>query len=475
MIVGVAVIVPVATDAQTSIALEGSFRAANVTANDAEYKEAVNAGYDQVVKLQVYYANTSSEDANDVRVKITMPEKSGVKQAVTAIVKGSNTNELKDGVTLTLDNEQAMVQYIPDTAIWKHNSGSAEEPKIEETKISDEVVVGAQGVALEKQKPGAAFGSTVSVQAKVMVPGVKVVKESEVKGETNKWSANNNAKSTDSLRHLISYQNTSNAQQKQVVIRSALPAKMQLVPDSTMLYNSSNPTGVKVASDAVSADGIVIGNYGPGANAYVIFETTFAAADQLVCGNNEFRVIGYVRPEGAGEYFNSSVTTAKRECESPAPTQPQQAPAAYSCDLLTLTKADNRKVAAKVDYTAKNGAKLKMISYNFGDSTPALSTDKTAVDHTYAKDGTYTVTATLTISANGKDQTSTSAACAQQVSFAPPAATPAAPVTPKPSQPVANTDLPNSGPGDVVMMFVGASVVGFLVHRLLIARWLQRS
>lgn len=473
LIIGVAVVVPVATDAQTSVVLAGSLRAANVTTNDTEYKETVNAAIDQVVKLQVYYTNTSQDNASNVRVKIAMPEQAGAKQTITATVKGSNSNELKDQVAISVDKEQAILQYVPGTAVWKHNTGSAEQPKIEETKLSDEVVVGAQGLALESQKPGEAFGSTVSVQAKVMVPGVKVIKESEVKGESNKWSANNSAKPGDTMRYAISYQNTSNAQQKQVVIRDALPAKMQLVPGSTMLYNSSNPGGVKIASDGVTAGGIVIGNYGPGANAYVIFEATFVPADQLACGNNEFRNLGYARPEGMGEYFNSAVTTVKRDCaatppqQSPAPQPTPQPAAVYSCDLLTLTKGDNRKVSAKVDYTAKNGASLKLVSYNFGDGGQPLSTDKTTVEHTYAKDGTYTVSATLTVSANGKDQTSTSAACSKQVTFE--AAQPA------PAGQVGKDDLPNSGPGSVATLFVGASAAGFVIHRLVISRWVKRS
>lgn len=476
LIIGAAVVVPVATTAETSVAIEGSVRVANVTAGNTDYKETANAGYDQVVKLQVYYVNTAAADsddvANNVRVKIAMPGQAGIKQAINTTIKGTNTNEIKDQAVLTLDNEQAIVQYIPGTAVWKHNTGTAEAPTIEETKISDEVVVGAQGIALESQKAGAAYGATVSIQAKVMVPGVKVIKESEVKGETNKWSSNNTAKPGDTLRYIISYQNTSNGQQKQVVLRDALPAKMQLVPGSTMLYNNSSPNGVKIESDAITAGGIVIGNYGPGANAYVIFETTFAAADQLSCGNNEFRNIGYAKPSGMNDYFNSSVTTVKRECATtppaPTPATPQQPAAVYSCDLLTVTKGDNRKLTAKVDYTAKNGASLKLVSYNFGDGSQPLSTDKTSVDHTYVKDGDYTVTATLTISASGKDQTATSAACAKQVSFAAAPATPAPPTTPTAS------DLPNSGPGSVAGLFVAASAIGFVGHRLLVSRWLRR-
>lgn len=474
LIVGAAIIMPVATSAQTTLDLQGSLRAANVTAGDASYKEAITATSGQVVKLQVYYRNSadvsSDKTANSVRVKISLPAQDGLKQTVTASVKGANTHELKDQVAVTVDREGARLQYIPGTAVWKHNTGSAEQPKFEETAISDELVVGGQGVDLGNQKPGEPFGSTVTVQARVVAPGVNTTLESQVKGETNKWSANNSAKPGDAMRYIIGYQNTSNSQQKQVAVRSVLPAKMQLVPGSTMLYNTSNPNGVRLTNDHITDKGIVIGNYGPGANAYVVFEAMVAAVDQLACGNNELRAISFVRPEGVDEYLNTAVTSVKRDCAAKSPTpSPAQPQAAYSCDQLNLTKGEGRKLTASLDYTATNGAKLKLVSYDFGDGTQPLTTDKTTVEHIYGKDGTYTVTATLTITANGKEQTATSAACSKAVSFAAPPASGSTPPAP-----AGSNDLPNSGPGSVAALFIGASTVGFVIHHLIVGRWLAR-
>jgi len=466
LIIGVAAVVPVMTSADTAVELQGSLRAANVTNGDANYKEAITASREQTVKLQVYYQNNTTDTANAVRVKISLPGQAGIKQTISTTVKGPNSNELKDEAVITTDSEQAVLQYVPGTAVWRHNVGSNEEPKVEETKLSDEVVVGAQGVVVEDQKPGETFGSSISIQAKVMVPGVKVSNESQVKGDVNKWSGNNTAKATDTMRYIVGYQNTSNATQTQVVIRNVLPTNMALVAGSTTLYNNTNPGGVKLGSNAISAGGVVIGNYGPGANAYVTFEATFAA-DKLTCGNNEFRNIGYVRPQGLGEYFSSTVTTVNKDCSAqPTPTPNTQSSApVYSCDKLTLAKGDNRKLTAKVDYTAKQGASLKLVKYDFGDSTQPLTTDKVTTDHTYAKDGEYTVTVTLTFSVNDKDMTATGAACTQQVSFAPASTTPATPAATTPSG-----DLPNSGPGDMAALFVGVSVIGFALHRLVFAR-----
>lgn len=459
-LLGLAVLLPVSTSAADAVKIEGSMGVANVTAGDTDYKPAVNATYDQVVKLQVYYHNqedpASNKAAENVRVKIAMPTEAGKAQKVSSTVKGDNTNEVKDEVTVNLDRDDATLQYIPGSAIWKHNTGSREAPTITETKISDDVVLGGQGVVLENQKPCYEYASTVTVLARVMVPSVKVVKESQLKADTGKWSNNNTAKPGDTMKYIISYQNTGNTEQKQVVIRDSLPAKLELVPGTTKVYNASNGEGTAITNDNITNGGVVIGNYGPGANAYVIFEAKIAAADQLTCGSNELRNVGVVRPEGMNEYYNTAVTTVKRDCAGTGAATP-----AYSCDLLTVTKGDGRKVAAKVDYSATNGAKLKNVTYDFGDGSTPLTTDKTTVDYTYQKDGNFTVTAKLVVTANNKDETVTSAACAKPVSYTTPAA------------PVATEELPATGAGSVIGLFVATSIVGFIGHRLFLSRRLS--
>jgi len=473
-IVALAVAVPIVATAGTAVKLESSLGAANVTAGNTAYAGEVAATNDQVVKLQVFYKNVEkpADDnaANNLRMKVTLPADAGKDQVVHSSVKADNSEEATGQATVKLDQENARLQYIPGSAVWRHNTSDNDAPVIAETKLSDEIVLGAQGLVLENTKAGDPHAATVTVLVRVITPGVNITTESQLKGESNKWSANNSAQPGATLRHIISYQNTGNTEAKQLIVRDTLAAKVQLVPGTTKLFNTSNPNGA-VLADTITNGGVNIGNYGPGANAYVTFETTLPPADQLVCGGNELRNISVIRPEGMSEYYATSITTIGRDCSSgqnkgaatptPAPATPQPA---YSCDLLTITKGDNRKISAKVDYKATNGAKLKMITYDFGDGSQPLVTDKTIVDYTYAKDGSFTVTAKLTVTANGKDETVTSAPCAQPVSFAPVAATPTTPAAPT------STKLPNSGAGDLVGLFVGASFVGFLAHRLLFAR-----
>lgn len=138
----------------------------------------------------------------------------------------------------------------------------------------------------------------------------------------------------------------------------------------------------------------------------------------------------------------------------------------YRCDLLTLTKTTGRSIKADVKYTAEGGATLNNVKYDFGDSTTPLVTDKTSVDHTYAKDGKYTVTATLSFNV-GKEVKEVR--CAATVSFETPPTPPTPPTTPP------TEELPNTGPGEVMGMVAGASAAGTALHYGLALRRARRD
>ena len=449
-----AIVLPVSSMAADSIRMEGSLGVANVTAGDTTYKQQVNASYDQVVKLQVYYHNQENPDsgkiANNVKVKITMPTAPGTNQVVRSTTNADNANTVNSQATVTLNRADAYLEYIPGSAVWKHNTGSNEAPSFVETKISDNVVYGGQGLVLENAKPCFNFAATVTVLARVRVPGVQIVKTVRVKGTTT-WSQTNTAKPGDTLQYQLAYKNTGNSTQNAVVLRDNLPPKMTYVAGTTQLKNDS---GIKAVADGVTLGGLAVGNYGPGAAAYILFEVKVPAADQLACGVTEFRNVGVVRPQGMNEFYNTAVTTVTKECaEVPA----------YSCDLLDVTKGANREVTiSDFKFTAVRGATFKQVVINWGDNTTPLTTNNAkGQKHTYAADGTYTISAVAHFTVNGQDVTAAGAACSKQVSYST-TAPPTAPVTPG--------KLVETGPGDVLGIFAAVTAAGALAHRFVLSR-----
>lgn len=320
-ILAIAVILPVNSVAASAVELEGSLGVANVTAGDTQYKEQVNASYDQVVKVQVYYHNREDENsgkvAQNLRVKIDMPTTPGTNQVVRGSISSDNSNTVNDQVAVTLNRADAYLEYIPGSAVWKHNKGTNAAPQIVEEKITDNVVLAGQGAVIENAQPCFNFAATITVLARVRVPAVKVDKQVRVKG-TQTWATTNTAKPGDTLEYLITYKNAGNSQQKNVVVRDNLPPKLTYVAGTTFLANQTNPSGVKYNSDNLTTGGIVIGDYAPGANAFIKFEVKVPNADQLACGMTEFRNVGVVRPEGMNEFYNTAVTQVNKECQ-PAP------------------------------------------------------------------------------------------------------------------------------------------------------------
>ncbi len=80
----------------------------------------------------------------------------------------------------------------------------------------------------------------------------------------------------------------------------------------------------------------------------------------------------------------------------------------FQCDMLQKSKKSNTDYEFWTDATAKGGASIKNVHYDFGDNTNANSSSATAhVPHHYAKPGNYHVTVTVTYNVNGHDQTET--------------------------------------------------------------------
>ena len=126
-----------------------------------------------------------------------------------------------------------------------------------------------------------ALDSTVTADA-VFVDTQVRFKDSE----DGAWQDSVDAEIGDEVEYQITYQNTSDSTQTNVVISDSLPANMQYVAGSTVLYNVNHPNGLVLDTDAVVADnGINIGAYTAGSNAFVRFTAKVEDVD-LAWGSN---------------------------------------------------------------------------------------------------------------------------------------------------------------------------------------------
>ena len=460
-LIALAIALPAATLAADTVAITADTTVANSTVNPntMNWGKTTAASFDQVVAVQVVYNNSeepqSGKTANNLRVKINIPTASGKSQTVTTSTKADNSNTVTGSATINLDRADAYLQYIPGTATWKH-AETANGPMTVTQKVSDAVVTDANGLVLENENPCQA-GSIV-VQARVVIPGVKIVKEVQIHGQDNKWSNANTAKAGDTLDYMITYENTGNTTEKNVVIRDALPNGLALVAGSTKVFNNAYPNGQTVDNDNIVAGGITIGDYVPTQVAYITFRVTVPANDKLTCGANIFRNVGVAHPQDMPEYYNIAVTTVTKECQN-TPT--------YKCEAFNVI-VDKTNRSVKVDqfkFTASDNTKLDSVLLNWGDSNSVTTNSVIGQSHTYTKDGSYTIS--LSSFKVGGKTVDVSGNCSQVVNFT-------TTTTPPTTPPTTPTKLPNTGAGDVIGIFGAVTVLGAFAHRLFLSRRLAR-
>jgi uncharacterized repeat protein (TIGR01451 family) len=293
-----------------------------------------------------------------------------------------------------------------------------------------------------------------------------VSKQVRVDKDGTSYATANTANPGDALVYRIVYANKSGTTQENVVMRDALPNALTYEKGSTRLFNAKNPGGLAIKSDAIAGKGIDIGSYADGANAYITFKAKIPGASALDCGETVFKNTGAVSAKAVSNRYASATTTVTKTCAAKSGTP------AFSCDLLEVGKVEGREVkVTKLDTTAKNGAKFKNAVIDWGDGSDKLTTDKvTGKTHTYAKDGKFTVSATAHFTVVRKDKTSATEACKKEVTFAPVGG---APTTPQVEGD--NTNMPSTGPGDVVALFVAACLIGAGAYYTVVSRRLARE
>ena len=149
---------------------------------------------------------------------------------------------------------------------------------------------------------------------------------------------------------------------------------------------------------------------------------------------------------------------------------------AYSCDAFSITSDVNRTVKVSTfTTTATNGAVFKNAVVDWGDNSAQL-TDANIIgkSHQYAKDGTYTITATPHFTVNGEDKTAVGPNCVKQVTFkGDKPVTPETPQTPQTPATTQPTTLVNTGPGEVMALFATVTAAGAAIYRRLLTRSLN--
>lgn len=244
--------------------------------------------------IRAYINNNNPWDYNtatNTQIAFSIPTDSGTRIPVHGFIQSDNANPSKywDGVTFT-SNSDFHLEYVYGSALLENNGIGAGG-----LQLSDEIVTKASSGGtligyydLDGQIPG---GEQYSCYVTFRVIAVfdtdfRISQHVRLKGDTE-WHNYIEAEVGDEVEIQFEYRNIdrrSNTHEN-VMVSSVLPADLEYVPGSTILYNATWPDGATTNQDTVTTTGVNIGNYTIGANAYIRF-TAKVTDTNLKTGSN---------------------------------------------------------------------------------------------------------------------------------------------------------------------------------------------
>jgi uncharacterized repeat protein (TIGR01451 family)/LPXTG-motif cell wall-anchored protein len=256
--------------------------------------------------VRMYVHNNAAANltlvAENVTAKFNLPTNTAKSIQVNGFLSASNVGANKQGNTgsyaevydhATFNSDKNFnVAYQAGSLKFENNAFGAAGTAIPESVFTS---AGAKlGYdKLDGKIPGCfQFDGYLSFKVKAQVAQtVNFTNEKQVrKAGSTSWSKTIDAKAGDDLEYLITYKNIGEAAQDNVTLKDTLPNGINYVPGSTLVANTTNPSGLKVSDNIVKPSGVNIGNYNGGAAAYVKFSAKVANNDKLpVCGPNNLR------------------------------------------------------------------------------------------------------------------------------------------------------------------------------------------
>lgn len=307
----------------------------------------VEDGKTYVVRLYVHNNNPNGEKAvaKNTKVYFNIPTESSTQVKVNGYIHADNADPTDYVDYINFNSDHAFhLEYVYGSALLENNGAAGG------SVLSDNIVSPSTGGvligynALDGNVPGCyQYDNYITIRVKAVFDKEFYV-ENKVRlenfGSDPSWKNEVDAKIGDKVEFQIQFKNLSDVRQPSVMIRNVLPKSLRYVEGSTYLYNTVHPNGAHINEDTVIANGVNIGNYLPGANAYLRI-TAEVVGDTMACGKNILVDWGQGQagPEVGKQivlqdYAKVNVT---KVCENEDPNQPNE-PENPSVDPTTPDK-----------------------------------------------------------------------------------------------------------------------------------------
>lgn len=378
----------------------------------------VEAGKEYVVRMYVHNNAGSNLNltAEGVKAMINLPTTTGNQLEVNGFLNWNRHSsapadapiQIWDNASFYNDSDQFNMAYVPGSARYSNNAVGGD------GVILADSVMTSSGVSLgyatmDGRIPGCMqYAGYLSIVVRPQFSAdISISKtarkhtDSGMQVDSNAtWYKNVSANIGDTIAYQLHVKNNGGSSLKNVMVRDVLPAGMEIVANSTYLYNSVHPNGLRLTGNILT--GVNIGDYAVGGDAYVEFLVKVGTKD-LVCGNNTLTNYGQV-DAGFGIRQNTAVVTVFKECLEPV----------YTCDNLNVTKVNRTDFKFNNNYTAREGAQYVSTTFVVKDASGKEVDRKTQTgEYAFSSSnlGRYTVDAVVNVSVDGASQTVTSDNC----------------------------------------------------------------
>ncbi len=332
----------------------------------------VENGKEYVVRMYVHNNAASNLNliAENVRAYVILPTETSTSITVNGKISSSNANPTTvwDQTTFKSKNgEKFNLAYVKGSA--KYYNTKDGKLRIFNLDTANNDLFTNKGMLLgydqmDGKIPGCSEYSgyvTFHVKAQFAAkPALSITKEVKILG-TDTWSEQVKAKSGDTVRYRIGFTNTGNTTLENVTIRDVLPAGLTYVKGSTTIFNTAHPKGVTLSDNIVSNNGINIGNYNAGANAWIYFNATVDAAVSEKCNNSLLRNVAQASGgQGTAKEDTADVLVDGKVCEE-TPTNPN-----FTINKMVQNKGGDAWYET-VKGTAGNQVRYRIQFKNTGD------------------------------------------------------------------------------------------------------------
>ena len=250
---------------------------------EKDWHESVKAKPGERIKFRIRFFNDGETALNNVVIADNLPAGLVYEADTLEVYRGIDTaisrinpvdaNLSDNNVTVNVDKVAA--KEVIYTYFYAHSNGDLAAECGDEKSVTN-TVKGKYNNDDSTEQTDTADVIVVTEVCEEKNPGFIINKMVQLDGGSD-WYETVTAKAGEKIRYRIQFKNTGETTLENVVIRDIIPANVNYVAGTTILYNAkgeqSNP-----GDGIVSTDGIKIGNYNPGEEATIYFYATVSSS-----------------------------------------------------------------------------------------------------------------------------------------------------------------------------------------------------